>query len=227
MNGELSFYEVLGVARDATPAQIKAAWKRQAQLHHPDRHAGKDPVEVNAHEQAFKRAAAAFEVLGDAEARAFYDEHGRAKGAAPAVPLSAVEQTLIEAMMAVVELHNPEAVRMDHIPTMRQWLLRKRTEHDAEAAKGQKVVRALELLGKRFRHRTAGTENIFNRHIEAGRASLLIQIAAAQDRAAHINKCLAALASFSFLADAATRESLEHTISQLMGIPLTNFERHP
>jgi molecular chaperone DnaJ len=71
--GEMAadYYERLGVARDASDAEIKKAFRRLARELHPD---------VNAHdpaaEEKFKSAAEAYEVLSDPERRATYDRYG-------------------------------------------------------------------------------------------------------------------------------------------------------
>src|ERR1700690_816005 len=65
------YYEVLGVPRDASEPEIKKAFRRLARELHPD---------VNQHdpdaEEKFKEAAAAHEVLTDADRRATYDRYG-------------------------------------------------------------------------------------------------------------------------------------------------------
>lgn len=65
------YYEVLGVGRDATEAEIKKAFRGLARELHPD---------VNTHdpeaEEKFKQAAEAYEVLSDAERRRTYDAYG-------------------------------------------------------------------------------------------------------------------------------------------------------
>jgi molecular chaperone DnaJ len=65
------YYEVLGVGRDASEAEIKKAFRRLARELHPD---------VNSHdpeaEEKFKAAAEAYEVLSDADRRATYDRYG-------------------------------------------------------------------------------------------------------------------------------------------------------
>lgn len=67
------FYEVLGVARDASPQQIKAAYRKLAVRYHPD----KNPGDAEA-EERFKEAAEAYAVLSDPERRASYDRYGQA-----------------------------------------------------------------------------------------------------------------------------------------------------
>lgn len=67
------YYEVLGVARDASEADIKKAYRRVAMKHHPDRNAGNKESE-----ELFKQANEAFEVLSDPDKRARYDQYGHA-----------------------------------------------------------------------------------------------------------------------------------------------------
>lgn len=64
-------YEVLGVAHDASPTDLKKAYRQCAIRYHPD----KCPNDKGA-EDKFKEAANAYQVLSDAEKRAVYDRHG-------------------------------------------------------------------------------------------------------------------------------------------------------
>src|SRR2546423_13056181 len=66
---EKDYYQVLGVAKNATPAEIKKAYRKLAQQHHPDTNAGNKESESR-----FKEISAAYEVLGDEEKRAAYDQ---------------------------------------------------------------------------------------------------------------------------------------------------------
>lgn len=67
------YYEVLGVARNASEADIKKAYRRLAMKHHPDR----NPDDTTA-EAKFKEAKEAYEVLTDGRKRAAYDQFGHA-----------------------------------------------------------------------------------------------------------------------------------------------------
>ncbi len=65
------YYEVLGVARDETPEEIKRAYRRLAMKYHPDRNPGDSVAEAK-----FRECAEAYEVLGNAEKRSIYDRYG-------------------------------------------------------------------------------------------------------------------------------------------------------
>jgi curved DNA-binding protein len=65
------YYKVMGVARDATEAQIKQAYRRLARKYHPDVSKEKDA------EARFKEVGEAYEVLKDPEKRAAYDRLGQ------------------------------------------------------------------------------------------------------------------------------------------------------
>ena len=67
------YYEVLGVNKDASEAEIKKSYRKLAMKHHPDR----NPDNPKA-EEHFKEAKEAYEVLTDANKRAAYDHYGHA-----------------------------------------------------------------------------------------------------------------------------------------------------
>jgi molecular chaperone DnaJ len=66
-------YEILGVGRSATESEIKAAFRRLAAQHHPDRNRDDPEAQVR-----FKEVNAAHQILSDPEKRAAYDRYGEA-----------------------------------------------------------------------------------------------------------------------------------------------------
>lgn len=74
------YYEVLGVRRDASPDEIKGAFRRLAAQNHPDR----NPNDPSAHER-FKEINLAYQVLSDDSRRTMYDRFGH-RAEAPGSP---------------------------------------------------------------------------------------------------------------------------------------------
>src|SRR5690349_14711433 len=88
------FYDVLGVARDSSEADIKKAYRKLAMECHPDRNNGD-----KAAEERFKLVTEAYEVLRDPEKRAAYDRYGHQGTRANASGFSSMHFDLSEALM--------------------------------------------------------------------------------------------------------------------------------
>lgn len=69
------YYQILGVSKNATHKEIRAAYRKLAAKHHPDKHKGD-----KAAEEKFKEIGEAYAVLSDEEKRAFYDQYGATAG---------------------------------------------------------------------------------------------------------------------------------------------------
>src|SRR5439155_18424351 len=61
-------YEVLGVSKNASEAEIKKAFRALAKKHHPDKHAGDAAAQ-----KRFQEISGAYDILGDKDKRAQYD----------------------------------------------------------------------------------------------------------------------------------------------------------
>ena len=73
MADKRDYYEVLGVSKGASEDEIKKAYRKVAKQCHPDLHPGDAAAEAQ-----FKEASEAYDVLGNAEKRAKYDQFGHA-----------------------------------------------------------------------------------------------------------------------------------------------------
>lgn len=92
---EKDFYAVLGVPKNASSAEIKKAYRKLAQQHHPDANPGNAQAE-----ERFKEVSAAYDVLGNAEKRKEYDRvremASRGFGFGPGVPRGAGGRVRVE-----------------------------------------------------------------------------------------------------------------------------------
>lgn len=73
MSGKRDYYEILGVARDASQEEIKKSYRKLAVKFHPDKNPGDKEAEDN-----FKELGEAYEALSDVDKRAAYDRYGHA-----------------------------------------------------------------------------------------------------------------------------------------------------
>lgn len=67
------YYELLGVNRDASDAEIKKAYRKMAMKYHPDRNSGDNDAE-----ERFKEIQKAYAILSDSQKKAAYDQYGHA-----------------------------------------------------------------------------------------------------------------------------------------------------
>lgn len=66
-----NYYDVLGIAKNATPEEIKKAYRKQALKYHPDKNSGDQKAS-----DTFKQVSEAYEVLSDESKRKIYDQYG-------------------------------------------------------------------------------------------------------------------------------------------------------
>ena len=75
MSNKRDYYEVLGVDKNASEADIKKAFKKMARKYHPDL----NPDKKQEAEAKFKEVNEAYEVLSDAQKKAQYDQFGHGR----------------------------------------------------------------------------------------------------------------------------------------------------
>lgn len=71
MGGKTDYYQLLGVSKNATPDELKRAYRKQALQYHPDKNKTKEA------EEKFKEINQAYEVLSDPQKKTIYDQVGR------------------------------------------------------------------------------------------------------------------------------------------------------
>ena len=71
MADKRDYYEVLGIAKGASEAEIKSAYRKLAKKYHPDLNPGDKTAE-----EKFKEVGEAYEVLSDPDKKAKYDQSG-------------------------------------------------------------------------------------------------------------------------------------------------------
>lgn len=143
----MTHYEALGVPRDATPEQIKQAYRKLAMQHHPDR--GGDA----AHFQLVQRA---YDVLGDPERRAHYDQTG-SDDQAPTIESEA--RTVFFRLFAQALQESGNCVDI-----VRSALIQAREENKRRQAAAQRTVAKLQKRSGRIKAKEG--ENLLQQLID-------------------------------------------------------------
>ena len=72
------FYKILEVNKNASEAEIKKAYRKQARKYHPDKFSSSSEAEKATAEKKFKEVNEAYQILSDPEKRTQYDNFGHA-----------------------------------------------------------------------------------------------------------------------------------------------------
>lgn len=170
----MTHYETLGVPHDATLVQIKAAYRRLASQHHPDREGGDKDKAAAVND--------AYACLSDAERRRRYDEGGEDTHAGPSPEERRrveIQTALLTALKAAVSHDDVEAIGLIA-------LTRGRLEGAINQAQGQskeigKAIGRLERLKKRTRRKVDTADDLVQMMLDGQLQDLQRALVAAKD----------------------------------------------
>lgn len=153
-----TYYEVLGVAKDADERTIKKAYRRLATAHHPDKHINATAEEKTVHEAAFKEATEAFEALDDPAKREYYDKHGCSNNETQVSPVEAKALAVWKTILTTKD--HTLIKKIDVISEIKQLLLIEIAEEQEEQ---RKISKQIEIFTDQFTRYTKrnGGRNVF------------------------------------------------------------------
>ena len=181
---QVDLYDILGVHKNSTPEEIKAAYRNLAKIHHPDKGGSKEE---------FSRIQMAYDVLSDEKRRAKYDSTGsieKDRGfeeqffgfvASQIIPIIEKADNLDFDLMDEAKKHVTKLIR---IGTDNIIDLGKKSQH-IEAA----IVRC---------KRKNGGENIMSKILESKLANIKNVIEQVKSEKEFIEKCLVALDDYDY-----------------------------
>lgn len=151
-------YEVLGVAKDATPEQIKQAYRKASSAAHPDREGGSAERQKAVNE--------AYEVLSDPERRQDYDSGGDGNSAA------VIEE---EGRMQLMELFDKAAMDervFDVVKHVRNIVHSRVADCQAEVSSAHKILARLRRVRSRVKVKKKGQTNLFHMIVDKKMANV-------------------------------------------------------
>jgi len=162
------YYEILGVAKDASQDDIRKAYRHKVKTNHPD--TVQDATAKAKLEKAFKDISDAFDVLSDPQSRKTYDEHGK-KGAERKFNIHDEMlnyiSTLFNQAIDIFLAKKQKLSQVDYLAILSQQMTNNlRTMQEAvDTFKEQKL--SLEDLRDRFIHKSNDETNIFKTSVES------------------------------------------------------------
>lgn len=200
----IDFYAALGVPRDATRAEIRAAYKQRAKRAHPD---------AGGSTETFRALVRARDVLSDDARRERYDRTGDAEEAAPDNAEAQAMQCLAAAIDVAIQnaaQQGLEPAYVDLVARAKVALTRRVEQVRAQVKEMEKRAVASETLARRFRRlKKAGDGPNKLRNLLEGSARTTRQTAEFNLRAVKdMERALEILADYEFEADKAPATNL-------------------
>lgn len=161
-------YKVLGVSKNATPKEIKKAYKDKSKIHHPDKESG--------NEDLFKKIQKAYTVLIDPLSRKMYDITGNAKEVSFEKEIQTFFDTYI--IPEIINIEKTSFERVDIIKLIHALINDKIRELENKINQSKEVKRRLELILFRKRNKFTESEDIlhklFEPHIKKAEMNILM-----------------------------------------------------
>lgn len=159
----MNLYETLGLERDATPAEVKAAFRSRAKDLHPDK-GGED--------EAFKKLSFAYMVLRDKGRRARYDKTGETSKSKVESDLQKISSVLLMLFTSAIDEGIASRSDLDLIKLMKQFLTKTLKEREKKVQEiGGELVK-IQQLAERISCRK-GNRNLFGSIINNRKEVLL------------------------------------------------------
>ena len=185
-------YELLGVARDASPEDIKAAYRRAAMEHHPDR----NPDDPDAHDR-FQAVQQAYETLSDPDKRAFYDQHGSAPG--PQMdPEAALREDAISIFMEAMNQSGPNPAQRDIIQLMEGVVMGKQMTLRQSLQQTESMIAKLEKVVGRIHRKEGAGPNVLSSFLEQDIAGKRQQCQRFRDMIDHGERLMEYIKTYTF-----------------------------
>lgn len=180
-------YEELGVSKDASDTDIKAAFRRKAKATHPDGGADKD---------AFERVKAAHLVLSDPDKRRRYDETGDAEEGPTQTPEQEAQSLLAGLVLAAID-GDFDASSSDLVDVLQRYLRMQREEIRIKRSSLDIKRKRAEKIAKNLTRKSKGV-NILARAAEDKAKALAAQVARLDHGLLIHDKAMAALKDYHF-----------------------------
>lgn len=149
----MNHYETLGVPKDASPEDIKRAYRKQSAKHHPDRPGGSTEAQAKVNE--------AYECLSDPVRRLGYDQNGHDPAKGPS--LDDIAEHALQTLIAKILEDEPygDLVKLldEHITDSIESIKADKVTNERRIAKLQKKL-------DRVVRKNAGKESLFNRVLQ-------------------------------------------------------------
>lgn len=147
-------YETLGVPKDASPEDIKRAFRKQSSKHHPDKKQG------GSHE-AMAKVNAAYAVLSDPARRLGYDQTGRDPAEGPT--LDDIAEHALQTLIQQILEDNPTGDLVKHLE---RHITKSIEQLQGQVKKHERAIARLTKQLDRVVRKSAGSESLFNRVLE-------------------------------------------------------------